>query len=201
MAAGLSGMPAVIGLNLSAPLGINTGQLTIAINQSKWLLCREYDLIFDELANSESDDIRQIAGCRKPCKYRTYRFLGEPLPSPFPSEHFIFSLWAVSNKTKVKTEELIYPSSSLVAEFGGNLSLFLGFSFIALWDKISVLVRFLSTRNWADMLNFLWINITTLCWWVLDAVAPEVPTPGYLGNSAWFYPKKLASWIWPVRMI
>ena len=88
-------------------------------------------------------EISEIAGCRKPCKYKKYSFLGEPYPSAFKSEHYIFSLWAVSNKTKVETEELIYPSSSLVAEFGGILSLFLGFSFISVWDNFSTLKRFL----------------------------------------------------------
>ena len=83
----------------------------------------------------------EITGCRKPCKYKRYNFLGDKNPSAFKSEHFIFSLWAVSSKTKIETEELIYPSSSLVAEFGGILSLFLGFSFISLWDKFSSLRR------------------------------------------------------------
>ena len=43
--------------------------------------------------------------------------------------------------TVYSTEELIYPASSLVAEFGGTLSLFLGFSFISLWDNFSTLKR------------------------------------------------------------
>ena len=98
-------------------------------------------MIFAQLEVAESEEIFQITGCRKPCKYKKYSFLGEPYPSAFKSEHFIFSLWAVSNRTKVETEELIYPTSSLVAEFGGTLSLFLGFSFISLWDKFSILKR------------------------------------------------------------
>jgi hypothetical protein len=40
----------------------------------------------------------------------------------------------VSNDTKVEKELLVYPLPSLVAEFGGTLGLFLGFSFMALWD-------------------------------------------------------------------
>ena len=39
----------------------------------------------------------------------------------------------------VEREELIYPLSSLVAEFGGTLGLFLGFSFMTLWDHIQLL--------------------------------------------------------------
>ena len=109
------------------------------------MLCREYGSIFAQLEFSESEEIFQTTGCRKPCKYKKYSFLGEPYPSAFKSEHFIFSLWAVSYKTKVKTEELIYPSSSLVAEFGGILSLFLGFSFISVWDNFRLFRQLLST--------------------------------------------------------
>ena len=45
----------------------------------------------------------------------------------------------ISKSTEVKTEVLIFPLSSLVAEFGGTLGLFLGFSFMTLWDKINLL--------------------------------------------------------------
>ena len=38
---------------------------------------------------------------------------------------------------KVKTEDLIYPWQSLVAEFGGALGLFLGFSFMTIWDFVT----------------------------------------------------------------
>ena len=67
--------------------------------------------------------------CRKPCKYKKYTFVGGHYPSSgFKSEHFIYSLGAVSGKIKVQTEEVIYPNSTLVAEFGGTLGLFIGFS-------------------------------------------------------------------------
>ena len=92
---------------------------------------REYEKIFAQLEVSESEEIFQTTGCRKPCKYKKYSFLGEPYPSAFKSKHYIFSLWAVSYKTKVETEELIYPSSSLVAEFGGMLAEVSGLIFLA----------------------------------------------------------------------
>ena len=82
--------------------------------------CRKYNLIFENLAIAESKEISDVTGCLKPCHYKKY-ILGEPSPSSFKSEHYIFSMWAVSSKTKVETEELIYPMSTLVAEFGGTL--------------------------------------------------------------------------------
>ena len=113
----------------------------LSLKKAFCFLCRKYNQIFSKLAVAELEEISHITGCSKPCKYKKYRFLGEREPSSFQSEHSVFFLWAVSAKTKVETEVLIYPSSSLVAEFGGTLSLFLGFSFIALWDNFSTLKR------------------------------------------------------------
>ena len=45
-------------------------------------------------------------------------------------------LWAASNKTWTEEELLLYPLTSLVAEFGGDLRLFLGFSFMAIWHEV-----------------------------------------------------------------
>ena len=41
--------------------------------------------------------------------------------------------------SKVETEQLIYPWQSLVAEFGGSLGLFLGFSLMTIWDAVGAL--------------------------------------------------------------
>ena len=63
----------------------------------------------------------------------------ECMPVSEFSDYFAFSLWAASKKTTIKTEQLIYPLASLVADFGGTLGLFLGFSFVTLWDNLSLL--------------------------------------------------------------
>ena len=36
----------------------------------------------------------------------------------------------------VEREELLYTLTSLVAEFGGTLGLFVGFSFMTLWEGV-----------------------------------------------------------------
>ena len=41
--------------------------------------------------------------------------------------------------TMMEKEQLIYPLTSLVAEFGGTLGLFLGFSFMTVWDGMQSL--------------------------------------------------------------
>ena len=78
-----------------------------------------------------------LSGCRKPCFYKRYSFVGSKQVSIFKfGKTFIFGLWAASNMTMTEKEQLIYPLTSLVAEFGGTLGLFLGFSFMAIWDGL-----------------------------------------------------------------
>ena len=89
--------------------------------------------------NSEAAEIFKLSGCRKPCTYHRYSFVGEKQTSSFLSNHFLISLWAVSNSTWVESEQLIYPITSLVAEFGGLLGLFFGFSFMTIWDGLNFL--------------------------------------------------------------
>ena len=54
-----------------------------------------------------------------------------------------YVLWNMSPFVLVETESLLYSIESLVAEFGGTLGLFLGFSFMALWDGLEVMVKIL----------------------------------------------------------
>ena len=113
---------------------------TFSLSYILTFVSREYDSI-KQLAVLESEEISSVTGCLKPCHYKKYILLGERSATSFKSEHYIFSLWAVSSKTRVETEELIYPMSTLVAEFGGTLGLFLGFSFISVWDNFSTLKK------------------------------------------------------------
>ena len=110
-------------------------------HKPSWFLCRRYNLIFHKLRDSGPNEISQTTGCMKPCKYRKYSFLGKSYLSALKLDQFLFSLWA-----NVATEELIFPISSLVAEFGGTLSLFLGFSFISLWDTLTTLRKYCGAK-------------------------------------------------------
>ena len=43
----------------------------------------------------------------------------------------------------VEKESLLYNFESLVAEFGGTLGLFIGFSFMAFWDCLEFILKVL----------------------------------------------------------
>ena len=92
----------------------------------------------NELRFADLEDITEMTGCMKPCTYNMYQF-GRKEPSMIEFDSFSFSFWAASTKTIIRTEQLIYPLTSLVAEFGGTLGLFLGVSFITLWDNLPFL--------------------------------------------------------------
>ena len=57
--------------------------------------------------------------------------------SGLPGYLFGFS----TNTVVVKEEEYLYPMSSFVAEFGGTLGLFVGFSFLTLWEMILCMIK------------------------------------------------------------
>ena len=89
--------------------------------------------MYDSMTQMGSDGIAKLTRCKKPCFYSKYSLIGKHV-TIFPSHNFVFSLWAVSNNTRIETEVLVYPLTSLVAEFGGTMGLFLGVSLITIWD-------------------------------------------------------------------
>ena len=52
----------------------------------------------------------------------------------FPENQISLCVWPVSQFTQVEEEVLVFPFQSFLAEFGGALGLFLGFSFMTIWD-------------------------------------------------------------------
>ena len=85
-------------------------------------------------------DIPEITSCLPPCSYTEYRFEGTPsdLGPNAASRELI--LWMVSPYVLLETEQYLYPFKSLVAEVGGTLGLFLGFSLMTLWEYLEILV-------------------------------------------------------------
>ena len=51
-----------------------------------------------------------------------------------------------STTLTLKQETLVYPTASFIAEVGGSLGLFVGFSFLNLWDYLLALLKICSVK-------------------------------------------------------
>ena len=104
----------------------------------------------------------QLTGCRKPCHYSVFRHVRPLVPTVELYEtQCLFSIWNASPNTGIMSEVLVYPWTSLVAEFGGTLGLFLGFSMMTIWDGLQTMRR-LATKvkeAWENMdINIIEVN-------------------------------------------
>ena len=95
--------------------------------------------------------ITRTTGCKKPCSYKEYKFINTNLKElsyyTFPKDQIAFCLWAVSQNTYIEEEVLVYSFESLIAELGGSLGLFLGFSFMTIWDGFKNFVTWMMNLN------------------------------------------------------
>ena len=94
--------------------------------------------LYDELASVEQRDVLNLINCQLPCKYREIMRVGTPMTQKYGDNGLVvFSLTLVTTDVKVETEALVYNFGTLVSNFGGTLGLFLGFSFLTIWDFVS----------------------------------------------------------------
>ena len=109
---------------------------------------RAFEKHFYELWLWELSKVVEITGCKKPCSYKEYK-LGEERvePEDLPAGQMKFGLWSSTELTNIETEVLLYPFTSLLAEFGGTLGLFLGFSFITIWDGFQATLVWINKRE------------------------------------------------------
>ena len=109
-----------------------------------WILFRQFEKLYIDLSNVPLSQIVKLTGCKRPCSYKEYKFVNTNLKEfnyvDYPENQVVFCLWAVSQYTQVKDEVLVYPFQSFMAEFGGSLGLFLGFSLMTIWDGMKSLI-------------------------------------------------------------
>ena len=101
---------------------------------------------------SDLEDIIYKTGCIAPCVYKEYKLVAEP--DKINSSEKILYLAFAENEIIVDKEIEIYSWISLLSDIGGALGLFLGFSFVMVWDAVEVVIRkmkrYLRDRSDAD---------------------------------------------------
>ena len=93
-----------------------------------------HEALYHNLAHMEQRDLVETTGCSLPCEFLEYQQQGEQY-----MYGNTFGLGVIFATTEVlfKEDILVYPPLSFIAEFGGALGLFLGFSFNMIWDFFS----------------------------------------------------------------
>ena len=71
-------------------------------------------------------------GCLLPCRYKEYTVVDQTLSLDKYGK--VLALVRATKTVLIETEILLYPFSSFLAEFGGALGLFVGFSLKITWD-------------------------------------------------------------------
>ena len=103
----------------------------------------QFEAKYEEIDTWERGSIVQYTACLPPCSYTEYKLAAEP--NEFKPGHSLH-LQLESSKVLKRTEEIIYSMESFVSEFGGALGLFLGFSFMMVWDALAYIAYFLHSN-------------------------------------------------------
>ena len=103
-----------------------------------------HELEYYKLATIVESDLIKITGCSLPCRYMEYKLVGS---TEMEYTNFGFLLSFVKKEIVEENEVLVYEFISFVAEFGGALGLFLGFSFLTSWDLLEIIIDSLYFRG------------------------------------------------------
>ena len=119
----------------------------------------------------EQKNIIKSTNCLIPCKYSEYKVVGEPINGNstifWPDEkqgykfqfiekfllvniycrHFHMGFSFASTDVVTQKESLVYPPVSFISELGGSLGLFVGFSFLTIWDAVTYLMEKLKSAK------------------------------------------------------
>ena len=139
------------------------GNLPVCQNLSQFL---QFENLYAQLEEMSTRSIENFTKCLRPCQYKEYRMVNGRvgLSHKFKNISSILMFWFVSTETLVEEQSFVYPWQSLVgvptisltlilptnkvAEFGGTLGLFIGFSFMSLWDISAASFSFMRGAYW-----------------------------------------------------
>ena len=95
-----------------------------------------FQYYFNQAALNEFKHLSELSGCLAPCAYTEVKQFGDPgfyLVNEL--DYTEYNLTFASTRIKVLTEHRYPDFRSLVADIGGTLGLFLGFSFLMVWNS------------------------------------------------------------------
>ena len=96
------------------------------------------DKILVDLSYFTINQLEKKTNCIRPCKYTVYSLSEEVQIINSPGNTSV-GISLASDHIISKKEAFIFSFSSLVAEFGGTLGLFVGFSFFMIWNWVEKL--------------------------------------------------------------
>ena len=94
----------------------------------------------------EQTELVDYTQCPLPCSYKEYKLVETPLEAKMGTTECSLDIIFASRVVVVEKEEKTFPFQAFVAECGGCLGLFLGFSFLLVWDGLMEAVK--KTKHW-----------------------------------------------------
>ena len=91
-------------------------------------------------------DITNITGCKPNCVNYKYDIMNIKPIWAISGKEIILTITWLKNELIVETEKLAYDELTFVANFGGALGLFVGFSFFMLWDLMIMILNMIKTK-------------------------------------------------------
>ena len=109
--------------------------------------CRDFEELYFNILAMETSKIVALSECNIPCSYKQYKLGNVDKRNvelkTLPKDYMAVAFMPATERTQIEEEVLLYPFTSLLAEFGGALGLFLGFSFMTIWDGVKGLASWI----------------------------------------------------------
>ena len=93
---------------------------------------------------AKTADVEELTGCRKNCRFHKYEVIQQI--NFWNKEDTWIRITPASSTVIVREEKLRIQFINLVAEIGGILGLFVGFSFLMILDKIEKVVTYVRNK-------------------------------------------------------